>query len=77
MKEIDDFKSLSPVRRNAMLSMFAVSLALVAAAERDVHRRPSADLRGPKIVWQILCLNALGALSYFRWGRRKRSEPSD
>jgi hypothetical protein len=77
LKEIEEFKSLSPARRNAMLSMFAASLALVAAAERDVHRRASADVRGPKIVWQILCLNALGALSYFRWGRRKRSEPSD
>lgn len=76
MTDIEKFKSLSPARRNAMLSMLAVSLGLVAAAERDVHRRSSADVRGPKIVWQILCLNALGAIGYFRWGRRDRSDSS-
>ncbi|MGO9750824.1 MAG: hypothetical protein ACLP8S_14240 [Solirubrobacteraceae bacterium] len=76
MKEIDNFKSLSPVRRNTMLGLFAASLGLVAAAERDVHRRTSADVRGPKILWQIVCLNALGAVSYFRWGRRKPSAAS-
>lgn len=77
MKEIENHKSLSPVRRNTMLSTFLVSLGLVAFAERDVHRRASADVRGPKIVWQILCLNALGALSYLKWGRRHRPSASE
>jgi hypothetical protein len=47
-----------------------VSLAIIAAAQRDLHRRPAAEVRGDKRLWRIVCLNALGALAYFRWGRR-------
>jgi hypothetical protein len=48
----------------------AVSLVVVAAAERDLHRRPDAQIRGDKRLWRLASLNALGALAYFRWGRR-------
>jgi hypothetical protein len=47
----------------------AVSLVIVAAAQRDLHRRPDALVRGDRRVWRLVCLNALGALAYFRWGR--------
>jgi hypothetical protein len=48
----------------------AVSVALVLAAERDIGRRSETELRGSKRMWRLLCLNALGAITYFRWGRR-------
>jgi hypothetical protein len=65
------FKEMSPAGRISASALLVVSLALVAAAERDIHRRPASELRGSKPVWQLVCLNALGAISYFRWGRRR------
>ena len=47
-----------------------VSLGLVAAAERDLQRRAESQVSGNKLVWRLVSLNAVGALSYLRWGRR-------
>jgi hypothetical protein len=65
------FTELSPAARMRALLLLAASLALVAAAERDIHHRPASEVRGSKPVWRVLCLNALGAIGYFRWGRRR------
>jgi hypothetical protein len=55
------------LRTAALISM---SLGLVAAAERDIQLRPADQVRGSKLLWRLICLNALGAVGYFRWGRR-------
>ncbi len=47
----------------------ALSLAIVAVAERDIHRRASSEIRGSKFLWRLFSTNALGALAYFKWGR--------
>ena len=62
-------KDLSPGHRVLASVLIAISLVLVAAAERDLQRRPAAQVRGSKPLWRLVCLNALGALGYFRWGR--------
>jgi hypothetical protein len=54
--------------------VFVVSLGLVAAGERDIQRRPAEQVRGSKLFWRLACLNALGAASYFRWGRRPTAD---
>jgi len=72
-KMIKDFTRLSPARRSSVLALIAVSLGLVAAAERDIQRRPAADVRGSKLLWRLVCLNALGAAGYLRWGHREAS----
>lgn len=59
-------KSLPP----PVLALIAACLALVAAAELDLQRRPADQVRGPKALWRVACLNALGGAAYFRWGRR-------
>jgi hypothetical protein len=64
------FKDLSPARRFWASVLIALSLGLVSAAERDIQRRPPAQVRGSKLMWRLVCLNALGAVGYFRWGRR-------
>jgi hypothetical protein len=46
-----------------------VSLIIVGIAERDLHTRPEEQIRGRKLVWRLVGLNALGALGYLRWGR--------
>jgi hypothetical protein len=64
------FKDLSPSGKVWASLLIGLSLLLVAAAERDIQRRSPADVNGSRLTWRFLCLNALGALAYFRWGRR-------
>jgi len=74
---IEDAKPRSPRRRLLASVLIAISLVLVAAAERDLQRRPPAEVRGSKLMWRLLCLNALGAVGYLRWGRRAPSMPAE
>jgi hypothetical protein len=64
-------EDFSPAQRVWVLALLAAALGLVAAAERDIQRRPAEQVRGSKLLWRLVCLNALGAMSYFRWGRRR------
>ena len=63
-------KPRSPEQRLLGVVLAAVSLALVAVAERDLRRRPDRQIRGDKRLWRIVCLNAVGAVGYLVWGRR-------
>lgn len=67
---IRQFQGYSPAKRAWLLMVTAVSLGLVATAERDLQRRPADQVRGSKPLWRVVCLNALGAVGYLRWGRR-------
>jgi hypothetical protein len=49
--------------------LIGVSLATVAFAERDINRRAADEIRGSKLLWRAVSLNALGALAYLKWGR--------
>jgi hypothetical protein len=69
-KAIKDFKALSPARQTGVSVLIVASLALVATAERDIQRRPSSEVRGSKPIWRLVCLNAVGAVSYLLLGRR-------
>jgi len=64
------FRDLTPRGRIWASVLIVISLGLVVAAERDIQRRPAAELRGSKVLWRLVCLNALGAVNYFCWGRR-------
>ncbi len=61
-------------RRLVAAIVIAVSLVLVIAAERDIQRRPATEMRGNKLLWRIVCLNAIGAINYFGWGRRHAAD---
>ena len=76
MRSKNSFKEMSPAGRIWASLLIAASVVLVIAAERDLGRRNAAELRGSKPMWRLLCLNALGALSYFRWGRPTRAVPA-
>ena len=67
----------SPAKRLWLGIVFAVSLAIVAVGERDIQRRPAEQVRGSKLFWRLVCLNALGTLGYFRWGRRPSPAAAD
>ena len=64
------FRERSRVQQVWLLGLTAASVALVTAAERDIQRRPEDQMRGSKLGWRVLSLNALGSLGYFVWGRR-------
>ena len=65
-----DFKALSPARQAGVSVLIVAALALIAAAERDIQRRPSSEVRGSKLLWRLVCLNAVGAVGYLLLGRR-------
>jgi hypothetical protein len=54
----------------ALLALL-VSAAIVTVAEGDIQRRSAAQVRGSKLLWRLLSLNALGALAYLGFGRRR------
>jgi hypothetical protein len=64
------FRDLSPAGKVVAWIAMAISIAIIGAAERDIHHRADEEVAGSKVLWRLASLNALGALSYFRWGRR-------
>ncbi|MBD8608738.1 PLDc N-terminal domain-containing protein [Aeromicrobium sp. CFBP 8757] len=59
-------------QRRAISVVGAVEAALTAAALRDLARRPSPQVRGPKAVWALaLFVQPIGPLVYFAAGRRQ------
>jgi hypothetical protein len=51
--------------------LIAISVGIVAFAERDLRTRSATQVRGNKRIWQLASLNALGAIAYLIYGRRK------
>jgi hypothetical protein len=67
---VERFTRLSPTRKAAVVVVTGWNVSLIVLAQRDIHRRTDAQLRGPRRLWQLACLtNSVGPLSYFRWGR--------
>lgn len=64
------FTDRSPAEKAVIGLVLAISLAVVGLAERDIQRRPDEGIRGPKLLWRVLSMNALGALAYLGVGRR-------
>jgi hypothetical protein len=64
-----NLSELSPARLAVAVAVFVVSLGIVAVAQRDIQRRPDSQVRGNRLVWRLVSLNAAGALVYLRWGR--------
>jgi len=63
---------LSSQQRGGILLASVVQIALLIAALRDLHRRPSDQINGSKRVWvAVSFVNFVGPLSYFLFGRRR------
>lgn len=70
--------ALTGRQRAMVISRGAVQLGLLAAALRDLHRRPTEQIRGPKAIWvAVSAVNylGLGPLAYFIFGRRHFVSP--
>jgi hypothetical protein len=68
------FRQRPPREQAEIVGFIALSLALVALAQNDLRQRPASQIRGNKIIWRLVSLNALGALTYLCWGRIRSSE---
>ncbi len=64
------FSELGQRGKGAAIVTLAVSLVVIFTAERDLRRRPQAQVRGSKRLWRLVSLNALGAAGDLRYGRR-------
>ncbi|MBS1878661.1 MAG: hypothetical protein JST31_04035 [Actinobacteria bacterium] len=69
MRRSRSFSEMSMRRRIVAAVLLAVSLGIIGFAEKDLQGRSAAEVRGSKLVWRVVSLNALGALAYLRWGR--------
>jgi hypothetical protein len=66
------YRGLGPAARRAVWALLAVELVLIAAAERDIQRRPADRIRGPKLLWRIVATqNVVGPAAYLSLGRRR------
>jgi hypothetical protein len=65
------WSELSPRARAAIVVGAALEVALTAYCVRDLVRRPSAGVRGPKPLWVVgFVVQPFGPLAYLAAGRR-------
>ncbi|MDO9495100.1 MAG: PLD nuclease N-terminal domain-containing protein [Nocardioides sp.] len=61
-----------PTQQRAICAASAVEVVMTAAALRDLARRPSDGVRGPKRAWALaLFVQPVGPIAYFALGRRR------
>lgn len=70
------WKRLSPPQRTMMVAGAVVQVTLFAAAQIDITKRSQDEIRGPKLLWRLICLvNFIGPILYFAVGRLTIDEP--
>lgn len=63
---------LSPLGRRAVWLALALEGVLILLTERDIERRPSTVIRGPKLLWRAVATqNFVGPLAYYTLGRKR------
>jgi len=64
------WQDLTPQQRATTIVMTVVQLALLAAAQADISRRPEEQIRGTKKMWRMIAfINYFGPIAYFLFGR--------
>ncbi|WP_371129602.1 hypothetical protein [Arthrobacter sp. ov407] len=67
------WNELSPMARFGTVAAGIVQLSLLVAAQTDITRRPSAQIRGSKAMWRLATLvNFIGPATYFTFGVKHR-----
>ena len=77
MKRKIKWSELTPAQRALLLTLVSVELALTAAAAADLFKRPSDQLRGPKLAWAAgLFVQPVGPIAYLIAGRKPPADPA-
>ena len=67
------WSDLDPRAKAALVIGSLVELVLTTVALRDLKRRPSSQVRGPKFLWRLLAfVQPVGPIAYLLLGRRRR-----
>ncbi len=65
------WSDLTPLQQKAVIVGGIAELVLSTLAARDLTRRPSAQVRGPKALWALaLTVQPVGPVAYLAIGRR-------
>lgn len=73
MSEKKSWADLTAAQRAAIIAAGTVELVITAVAVRDLVRRPSQAVRGPKLLWAAtFVVQPFGPLGYLTLGRRSR-----
>jgi hypothetical protein len=65
------WSDLTTAQQRAIIVGGAVEVVVTALALRDLARRPSSQVRGPKAVWVLsFVVQPFGPLAYFAIGRQ-------
>ena len=65
------WSDLSRGQRVAIIAGSIVEVILTSVALADLARRPSAEVRGPKVLWGLGCvIQPVGPIAYLVFGRR-------
>lgn len=65
------YSEMTGAGKAAVLLIAAISLVIIGRAERDIASRDDDEVRGSRAAWRLVSLNALGAIAYLRFGRRR------
>jgi hypothetical protein len=69
------WSEMSTRSRLAVVLLALVELVLTTVALRDLSRRERAAVRGPKILWRLVCfVQPVGPILYLALGRRESGE---
>lgn len=65
------WSDLTSTQQKAVIAGAAVEFVLTAAALSDLRKRPSPEVRGPKVLWFLGCfVQPVGPIAYLLFGRR-------
>jgi Phospholipase_D-nuclease N-terminal len=65
------WSDLQPFQQRLIIAGGAAEAVMTFAALRDLFRRPSSSVRGPKALWVVASVvQPFGPLAYFAFGRR-------
>jgi hypothetical protein len=70
-RENKSWREMSPLQRKAVVAGGVVELVVTAIAARDLYRRESSLVRGPKALWfGAFAVQPFGPLGYLLFGRK-------
>ena len=65
------WREMSPLQRKAVVAGGLVELVVTAIAARDLYRRDSSQVRGPKALWfGAFAVQPFGPIGYLLFGRK-------
>jgi len=68
------WRDLTPVQQRTIVVAGVAELVMTSIALRDLAKRPSAQVRGPKPLWLLACfVQPVGPIAYLTVGRGTRT----